>query len=163
MELKKEVQDKLNEQIVNEFHAGYLYLSMAAWFETKNLNGFSHWMKKQASEENEHAMKIFSYVNSRGGKVTLGQIDKPKSEWKSPLEAVEDALAHERKVTELINKLADLADKNNDKATRVMLNWFITEQVEEEEHSSEIVEMLKMVKDSTNGLMMLDHKLGSRK
>jgi len=156
------MMDALNKQINAELYSSYLYLAMAAYFESINLRGFAQWMSVQAKEEAGHAMKIYKYVIDRGGRVTLTEIAAPPKEWKSPLEAFSDVLKHERKVTGLINKLADQAANAKDHATSVFLNWFVSEQVEEEASAVEIVEKLKVVKDSAGSLLMLDHHLGKR-
>ena len=119
-------------------------------------------MRKQASEEIEHAMKIFNYINERGDKVVLTQIATPKEKWQSPLEAFTDAYKHEKKVTGLINKLVELASELKDHATYSFLQWYVDEQVEEEAQTSEIVEKLKMINDQTCGVFMMDKELGAR-
>lgn len=163
MVIKEKVAKAINKQINAELYSSYLYLSMAAHFQALNFTGFSHWLKLQAQEENGHAMKFFEYLIDRGAKVELTAIDAPKAAWKSHLAAFEDVYAHELKVTQLINDLLELAQSENDAASAAMLQWFVTEQVEEEANASAIVEKLKLIKDSTNGLLMLDHELGERK
>ncbi|MFW6040284.1 MAG: ferritin [Thermoplasmatota archaeon] len=160
--LKENIEEAINEQINAELYSAYLYLAMAADFAEKGLDGFKHWMRLQADEEVEHAMRFFDYLNSRGGRVKLSAVDKPKNEWESSIEAFEDAYEHEQKVTRMINDLADLAEKEKDRATLNMLQWFIDEQVEEEESAEEIVTKLRMIGDNVSGLMMLDSKLGER-
>lgn len=160
--LKQRMQDALNKQINAEFEASYLYLSMSAYFESINLPGFANWMKIQAQEELTHAMKIFRFVNDRGGRVILTAISKPETEWKTPLDAFEGALAHEQKVTGMIDNLVDIATEEKDHASRSMLNWFVDEQVEEEANASEIAEKLKLIGDKGQGLLMLDRDLASR-
>lgn len=160
--LKDNVEKALNKQINAELYSAYLYQAMAAYFEDKSLDGFAHWMDLQAEEEMEHARKIYDYVNERGGRVILEGIDKPKNEWESNLEVFEDSLAHEEKVTAMINDLVALADKENDYATHSFLQWFVDEQVEEEDTVGEIVDKLKLVGDSTQGLFMMDDKLAAR-
>ncbi|MFH0876309.1 MAG: ferritin [archaeon] len=162
MKLNEKMEKALNEQINKELFSEYLYLSMAAHFEGQALKGFSHWMKKQANEEHTHAMKLFDYMLERGGNIKLTAIDSPKAEWKTPLNAFEEAYAHEKFITESINKVVDAANENKDKATAVFLNWFVSEQVEEEANADEIVQKLKMVGPSTGGLFALDHQLGKR-
>ncbi len=159
---KQRMQDALNKQINAEFEASYLYLSMSAYFESINLPGFANWMKIQAQEELTHAMKIFRFVNERGGRVLLTAVAKPETEWKAPLNAFEDALAHEQKVTAMIDNLVDIAMEEKDHASRSMLNWFVDEQVEEEANASEIVEKLKLIGDKGHGLLMLDRDLATR-
>jgi ferritin len=158
----KKMQDALNEQINKEMYSSYLYLSMAAASEDWNLRGFANWLEKQAKEESEHAQKLYKHLVDRGGRVLLKAIDAPPTEWKTPLAMFEQVYAHEQKVTGMIHNLVALARGENDYASEVMLQWFVSEQVEEEANSSEIVERLKMIKDSVNGLMMLDHGLGAR-
>ncbi len=161
--LAKSVQDAINEQIKNELYSSYLYLSMAAHFESTNLSGFAHWMKIQATEEVKHAMKFFEYVFERGGKVTLKAIDQPPADFKSPLEIFKSAHKHEQKVTAMIHKLYELALKENDYPTQVMLQWFIKEQVEEEKNAEGIVEQLKMAGESSAALLMADRQFAARK
>ena len=152
----------LNEQINNELYSAYLYLAMSADFAAKNLTGFAKWMRLQANEEVEHAMKFFDYLNERGAKAILASIKTPKATWKSPLEAFTDAYKHEQKVTTMINNLVELATKLKDHATYSFLQWYVDEQVEEEAQTNEIVEKLKLVKDQICGMMFLDKELGSR-
>ncbi|HEY6951460.1 MAG TPA: ferritin [Bacteroidota bacterium] len=161
--LSKSVQDAINEQIKNELYSGYLYLAVAAHFESTNLPGFAHWMKIQATEEVKHAMKFFEYVNERGGKVTLKAIEQPPVDFKSPLDVFKMAHKHEQKVTGMIHKLYELALKENDYPSQVMLQWFIKEQVEEEKNAENIVEQLKMAGDSSAALLMADRQFAARK
>jgi ferritin len=160
--LSKVMQDAINEQLKNELYSAYLYLSMAAYSETANLPGFAHWMRLQSQEEVEHAMKFFDFVNDRGGHVVLQAIDQPPVEFASPLDVFEKTLEHERKVTAMIHQLYELAAKENDYATQVMLQWFIEEQVEEERNAEQIVETLRMIGDKPQALFMLDRQLGTR-
>jgi ferritin len=163
MEIKDRLTKAINKQINAEFYSSYLYLAMAAYFEAKNWLGFGHWMRLQAKEENAHAMKFYDYVLERGGEVGLGDIKATEENWKTPLEVFEAVYEHELKVTALINDLLKLARQETDTATESMLKWFIDEQIEEEAHAKQIVDKLKLIKDSTNGLFMLDHHLGERK
>ena len=158
----EKVQDAFNEQTNAELYSAYLYLSMAAQFEAMNLRGFASWMRQQAREEVGHAMKFFAHVNERGGRVTLTRIDTPPKEWPSPLAAFEDAYRHEQKVTGLIDKLVTLASAEGDNAGGIFLQWFVSEQVEEEASVDEVVQKLKAIKDSANGLLMLDEALAKR-
>lgn len=160
--LSKPVQDAMNEQIKNEMYSAYLYLSMAAHFESTNLPGFAHWMKIQATEEVKHAMKFFEYINERGGKVTLKAIDQPTTDFKAPLDIFKMAHKHEQKVTSMIHKLYELSLKENDYPSQVMLQWFIKEQVEEEKSAEGIVEQLKMAGDSSSALLMADRQFAAR-
>ena len=158
----KAMQDAMNEQINKELFSSYLYLSMAAYFEERNLPGFGHWMRLQEAEERVHAMKLYDYILERGGKVTLKGIDAPKTEWKSNLEVAEEVVAHEAKVTASIHALYELALKEKDYPSQVMLQWFITEQVEEEKNAAEIVANLKLIEERGTAVMMLDHRLAKR-
>lgn len=162
MNISEDMQNKLTKQVMNEFQASHLYLSMAAHFEKESLTGFATWMKKQAEEERTHALKIFDFILERGGNVHLDSIPAPKTEWKNPVEVFEDAHKHEVAVTGKIHELVEHAQKEKDHATSVFLQWFVTEQVEEEDTSSEIVDRLKMLGDSRSGLIMLDQELGKR-
>ncbi len=162
MVISKKMEEALNKQINAELYSAYLYLSMAAYFESTNLSGFAKWMELQAEEEKQHAMKLYHYVVERGGRVVLDAIQKPQSEWKSPLDVFEAVYAHEQHVTSLIYNLADIARSEKDYATEVMLHWFIKEQVEEESNASSILERIKMVKDSVNGILQYDKMLGKR-
>jgi len=160
--LNKKMNDAINAQINAEMYSSYLYLSMSAYFESINLKGFANWVRVQAQEEDFHAMKFFDYVLSRQGKVVLKAIDAPPTKWKSPLDAFEAVYAHEVKVTDLIHKLASLAQRENDYASSVLLQWYINEQVEEEESADNIVQQLKFVGDASSGLFMLDRELATR-
>ena len=159
--IKKTIEKALNNQINKEIYSSYLYLSMSANFEATNLPGFAHWMKNQAMEEMVHAMKMFKYVNERGGRVILETIDKPQVEWETPLAAFQHVYEHEQYVTSLINGLVDLAIEERDHATNQFLQWFVEEQVEEEDTANGLVQKLDLVKDGS-GLFMLDKELGAR-
>ncbi len=160
--LSKKLEEALNEQIKNENYSAYMYLAMAAQCEAANMKGFAHWLKAQAQEEFSHAMRIYDYVNERGGRVRLLAIDEPPFEYGTPLQMFEMVYEHEQKVTGLINALCDLARSENDYPTQTHLNWFVDEQVEEEASASEIVETLKMIGDKGHALVMLDRELGKR-
>lgn len=160
--ISQTMQEALNDQVKAEFYSGYLYLAMAAWFETQNLNGFANWMRVQTQEELAHGMIIYNYIGNRGGRVTLGAIDQPPADWASPRKVFEDAYAHEQLVTGRINKLVDLAIKESDHATNAFLQWFVTEQVEEELNASTIATQLRVAADSPNALFMLDRELAAR-
>lgn len=152
----------LNKHLNEELFSSYLYLSMSAYFESKNLKGFANWMKLQSQEEYEHAMKFFGYINQVGGSVTLAQINAPKTTWKNHMEVFQETLEHEKLITALINKLADLAVQEKDHATSNFLQWFVNEQVEEVATAEDIVNKLEMIGENKNGLFMLDRELGSR-
>jgi ferritin len=154
--------DAFNKQINAELYSSYLYLSMAAYFESKDLKGMAHWMTIQADEERAHAMRIFNWVNDRSGRVNLTQIDAPKAEWKSPLEAFENAYDHEVKITGMINELFTLVAIEKDGAGHDFLEWFCREQVEEEANAQLIVAQLKLAGDSGLGLYLVDQQLGQR-
>jgi ferritin len=156
------MQDAMNEQINKEFFSSYLYLSMAAYFEDKNLMGFAHWMRLQAEEEREHALKFYEFILDRGGRVQLKGIDAPATEWKSNLEVAEQVAEHEAKVTGSIHTLYELALQEKDYPTQAMLQWFITEQVEEEKNAAELVAKLRLIEERGTAVLMLDHRLSKR-
>jgi ferritin len=160
--LSKVVQDTINEQIKNELYSAYLYLSMSAYCEAANLPGCAHWMRVQSQEEVSHAMKFFEFVFDRGGRVVLQAIDQPPVDFKSPLDIFQQTLQHEQKVTAMINHIYELAVKENDYATQTFVQWFITEQVEEEKNASQILDQLKAIGDQPAALFMLDGYLGKR-
>ncbi len=159
--LSPNMEAAINEQIKWEFFSGYLYLSMAAYFADLGLPGFAKWMEAQYQEEVFHALKMYRYVLESGGKIRLQAMDQPEHQWKSPLDCFEFSLNHEKLVTRRINDLADLAQKEKDHATYIFLQWFISEQVEEEDSFSDVVGKLKLVGDG-GGLFMLDRDLGAR-
>ncbi len=161
--ISKEMEKTINEQIKFEFYSGYVYLAMAAYFDANDLPGFAAWFKAQSQEEYKHAMRFYDYVYERGGKVALEAIDKPKSDYKSLKDIIEMALHHEEAVTRLIYKMVELAREMKDYMTENMLAWFVAEQVEEEANMQTLLNRLERVKDSGNGLIMLDKELGKRK
>lgn len=161
--ITKAMQDAVNEQINKELFSSYLYLSMAAYFEARNLSGFGHWMRVQADEEREHAMKFYDFILNCGGTVTLKAIDAPKTQWSSSLEVAQEVAAHEAKVTASIYALYELAQQEKDYPAQVLLQWFISEQVEEEKNAAEIVADLKLIEDRGTAVLMLDKQLGKRK
>jgi len=158
----EKMQEALNKQLNAELYSSYLYLSMSAYFQSVNLGGFANWMRVQAQEELMHAMKFYDYVNERGGRVTLHAVEAPPFEWGSPLAAFEDVYRHEQRVTGMINKLVDLAVEARDHATNNFLQWFVSEQVEEEASADEVVQKLKLVGDDASGLFMIDRELAQR-
>jgi ferritin len=160
--LSKTMQDAINEQIQKEYHSSYLYLAMAAYCEASNLPGSAKWMRVQSQEELSHALKLFEHMVDRGGRVTLQAIPQPPAEYKSALDVFEKVLAHEQLVTASIHKLYALALKESDYPAQIMLQWFVTEQVEEEKSAGEVVEQLKAVGESKTSLMLLDRHLGKR-
>jgi ferritin len=160
--ISEKMEKALNDQINAELSSSYLYLSMAAYFEKENWNGFAAWMKAQSGEEYGHGMKFYKYVNDVDAKVTLGAIEKPKAEWSSPLQVFEEAHKHELYITDRINKLVALAIQENDYSTNLFLNYFVTEQVEEVSTVSQIVHKLKLLSDNKTSLFLLDRELGMR-
>ena len=160
--LKEKMLKALNEQINAEMYSSYLYLSMESYFQSVSLTGFAAWMRGQVQEELFHGMKMYDYVCERGGRVSLETIKKPDSSWKSPQVAFKQILKHEQLVTSLINNLVDLAMKERDHATLNFLQWFVAEQVEEEASVGEIVDKLKLIKDDTSGLFLLDAEMSKR-
>jgi len=160
--LSEKMQNALNDQLNAELYSAYLYLAMAAHFESVNLPGFANWMKIQTREELAHAMKFYDYINERGGNVALKAIAEPPAKWKSPPDAFQASLDHEKLVTQRINNLMDLAIEQKDHAARSFLNWFVDEQVEEETSVGQVIEKLKMVKDAPGAMFMLDRELSRR-
>jgi ferritin len=156
------MRNALNEQINAELYSSYLYLSMASYFKRLNLEGCARWMEVQALEEVTHAMKFFDFVNNRGGKVDLKAIEGPQTSWGSPLAAFEAVYEHETKVTRLIYNLADIAIEEKDHATGNMLQWFVTEQVEEESSADAIVQKLRLIGGDGGNLYLLDQELAQR-
>jgi len=160
--LSKAMQDAINQQINAELSSAYLYLSMSAYCAATNRVGSAHWMRVQFQEEQSHAMKLFDFINSRGGRVVLQALSQPPVEFGSPLEVLQKALEYEQKVSASINQLYGLATKENDYASVVMLQWFVNEQVEEEKTATAIVEQLKLIGNDGPALLILDRELGTR-
>ncbi len=160
--LSKKMQEAINVQINKELNSAYVYLGMVSYFEAEDFNGMAHWMTKQAGEEIEHAMKLFGYVNERGGKVTLPALEKVSVDYKNPLDVFQAGLEHEKSITKSIHELYELALAEKDYATQEMLHWFIEEQVEEESNFSHIVALLEKIGEQNGGLMILDGQLGKR-
>ena len=158
----QKTQDAFNEQLNMEFYSSYLYLSMSAYFESQHLTGMARWMRIQAQEEHGHAMKFFDYILSRNGNVVLAELGAPRTGWGSVLEAFEDSYKHECRVTGRLNDLTTLSIGEKDHAANVFLQWFVSEQVEEEATVLDIVEKLRMVKDDPAALFMMDQELGKR-
>lgn len=160
--ISPKIQDAINAQINAELWSGYLYLSMAMHFEAEGFAGIANWFKVQYQEEQAHATIFMNYLHSRGGRVVLKAIAEVPTNWASPLQAFADTLAHEEKVTALINNLYALAESEHDYATRGKLDWFVSEQVEEEETAKQLVDRLKMIEDNRLAVYMLDQELGAR-
>ena len=160
--ISKAMQDAINDQIQKELFSSYLYLSMAAYFENMNLPGFAKWMRVQEGEEREHGMKFYDFLVDRGGRVQLKAIEAPSTDWKSSMEVFKEVQAHEAKVTASINALYELALKEKDYPAQVLLQWYITEQVEEEKNAAEIIAMLELIDAKGTAVLMLDKQLGKR-
>lgn len=160
--LSKQIENALNEQINAELWSAYLYLSMSMDFQAKGFVGIANWYFVQFQEEQDHARIFMNYINSRDGKVVLAPIAGVKAEWNNPLDAFNDTLEHEKKVTGLINNLNRLAVEENDYATQQALQWFISEQVEEEENARGYIDTLKKIGDNGYGLYMFDKELAAR-
>lgn len=152
----------LNEQIKHEFYSSYLYLSMASYFENIPLDGFAKWFRKQAKEEHEHGMKIYNYLIDRNLHVDLQAIDKPPVKFKSIDEIFKLALEHEKKVTHLIHHLYELAFQERDHATHVFLQWFITEQVEEEKNATDNLDQIEFIGDDKGALFVIDQNFSKK-
>lgn len=160
--IKQEIQDAINDQIRQELYAAYLYLGMTTYFERRSLSGFGHWLRLQSREELGHAMRLVDFLIDRGGTVELGAIDAPGLDFDTPLEVMRAALAHEQKVTSSIEDLYGLAVEHRDYPAQVLMQWFVTEQVEEEKSAGEIVDQLELAADSPSALLVLDGRLGER-
>lgn len=158
----KTVEAAVNEQIGMEFFSAYLYLSMSAAFERKSLGGFAHWMRMQYEEELVHATKMFDFMIDNDGTVVLPAIAKPAPEFGTPLEIAKEALAHEKQITASIIRLYELAVKENDYPTQIIMQWFISEQTEEEKNVGDIVAHLELVGDDGPALLLMDNQLASR-
>lgn len=161
--LTKKLQDALNEQINKEFFSEYMYLSMSAYLESIEMEGFANYFNVQAQEEHFHAMKMFNFVHDKGGRVILKPLGEPKAKFKSVLEVIEEALEHERYITKSINELMDTAIKENDHSVKSFLDWYVDEQVEEEATMSKLIAKLKMINGEGLGLLTIDNELSSRK
>lgn len=160
--LTDKMEKALNAQVNWELYSSYFYLSMSAYFESVSLSGCANWMRAQAQEELFHAIKIYDYINERGGRAIMAAIDQPPSEWDSPLAVFEEVLTHEQKVTGLINDLVNLALDERDHATNIFLQWFVSEQVEEEASAGAVVDKFKLIGDDKSGLFAIDQELGTR-
>lgn len=160
--INRKIEDAINAQINAELWSAYLYLSMAMQFEANGNAGIANWFRIQFKEEQAHAEIFINYLVSRGGRVLLKPIDAVPTEWASPLDAYEATLAHEEKVTSLINNLYALAEAEHDYATRGKLDWFVAEQVEEEETAKGLIDRLRLIGDNGLALYMLDQELAQR-
>ena len=160
--MNEKLQQAFNDQINKELYSEYLYMSMFAYFDRMNLQGFKNWMNVQMQEEHAHAMGMFNYVHERGGKVVLQAIEQPQTDWESPVALFEHVLEHEKFVTSRINALMDVAEEVKDRAAVSFLDWYLKEQVEEEANVSNVLKTLKMVCDDKNCLYMFDKELATR-
>ncbi len=160
--MNKKIEEAINAQINAELWSAYLYLSMAANFHAEGFGGIANWFEVQFKEEQDHATILYNYLISRGGRVELKAIDAVPTSWDSPLDAFESTLEHEKEVTKMINDINALAMKENDYATQNRMQWFIDEQVEEEDSARKLIDSLKMIKDNGFGLYMFDKELAAR-
>ncbi|MDP4183209.1 MAG: ferritin [Bacillota bacterium] len=160
--ISERMQQKLNEQIQKEFFSAYLYLSMETYFTSQNLSGFANFFRVQAQEERDHAMMFFNYVTHVGGKVKLGQIDEPKSDFESIEEVIRMSLEHEQFVTKSIYSIVDLALEEKDHKTNAFLQWFVTEQAEEESTAESNLNKVKLIGNDGRGILMLDAEMAQR-
>jgi ferritin len=160
--INQRIKDLMNQQIKHEFESFYIYLSMAAYFQTVNLDGMAHWMRCQAHEEMTHGMKFFDYIHNRGGRVELLDIKQLQGHWNSPTEAWESVYQHEVFITAKIGALMRAVREENEYTAEPLLSWFINEQVQEEADAQKIFEQVKPVNDSKEGLLLLDRELATR-
>jgi ferritin len=160
--IKEKILKALNKQINEELYSSYAYLAMSTHFTSASLDGFAHWYRLQSQEEYGHAMKILDYINERGGKVTLLKVDPPKAGWKTPIEVFKETYNQEVAVSKSINGIVELSLAEKDYATNNFMQWFVSEQVEEESTASRLLDRMKLIGDNKNGLLMLDKELGMR-
>ncbi|MCX8131105.1 MAG: ferritin [Clostridia bacterium] len=160
--ISAKIEKLLNEQVVKEFYSAYLYLSIEAYFTSLNLNGFANWFRIQAQEERDHAIMFFNYIHRVGGKVSLGKIDAPKVDFSSLEEALRDTLEHEQFVTKSIYSIVDMAIEEKDHKTNSFLQWFVNEQVEEEENADANLKKVQLVGNDGKGILMLDAEMAQR-
>ncbi len=160
--MNKKVLSALNDQVGFEYDSAYLYLSMTAWLHNEGWDGMAHWVRKQYSEEIVHAEKIFDYIVSRNGKISIASLEKPKGSWNAPLDLFKEVLKHEEAVTARIHALVKLSIESADYATQSFLTWFVDEQVEEEAQATKVVSLLEKIGSSTGSLLMIDKQLGKR-
>lgn len=160
--MSPKLEAALNDQIRKEFTSSHLYLAMSAWLEANHLPGMARWMAVQSEEERQHGLKILKFLQDRGARVRLQAVEAPPDSWKSPLDVFRKTRQHEREVTESIHRLYELASRESDPAAQVMLQWFVTEQVEEEKTVEEILGLFERIEAREAPLLMLDHQLGGR-
>lgn len=162
MMISETLNEALQDQLNFELESAYLYFAMGAYMDSLSLTGFSHWMKMQAQEEVQHAVKIYNYLNDRGARVKMLPLPAPKNDYTNVLEVFEAALGHEKKLSSKLNVLADAALKERDNTTYSFLEWFLTEQVEEVSMITTICDKLRLIGDNGHGLLMLNNELGGR-
>jgi ferritin len=160
--LKNKIVAAINEQINREMYSAYLYMSMSSYSNTIGLKGFANWFMVQYHEEMLHAMKLYEYIQRQGGQVHLKTLEEPPTEFESPMDMFTKTLTHEQFITKSINDLMDLAIAEKDHASQIFLQWYVNEQVEEEENDNDIILQLKIIKDDPHALLMLDRELGGR-
>ena len=160
--INQKMEQAINDQIQKELYSSYLYLAMSTYSESQNLKGFAHWLKLQHDEEKEHAMKLVDYLLERGGKVAFQALEAPPTEFGTPVEVFEQVLAHELYITASIHKLYELAVAEKDIAAQIFLQWFVTEQVEEEANVTEVLEKLKVIGENSNGIFYMDSAMAKR-
>ena len=160
--ISKKMQKAFSKQFNAEIYSAYLYLSMSSYFQSIDLPGFANWMRVQEQEERFHAMKFYDYIIARDGEVALTAIEAPPAKWKDTLDVIQSTLVHEQKVTSMINDLVYLAREEKDNASEIFLQWYVSEQVEEEDNVNKILGQLKIIKDAPQALFMLDRELGQR-
>ena len=160
--ISEKMTQALNEQVNREMYSAYLYMSMSAHCNQVGLKGFANWFMVQYHEEMLHAMKFYEYIQRQGAEVKLAAIQAPPTTFESPLDMFTKTLAHEQFITQSINELIELAISEKDHASQIFLEWYVTEQVEEEENDNDMIAQLKWIKDNPQGLMMLDRELAGR-
>ena len=160
--MNEKIEKMINDQMNFEFYSAYIYMAMAAYCDSIDLQGFAHWLKVQVQEEMYHAFKMYNYLLDRNGRPFFQQVEAPNKEWKSVKDVFENALKHEKIVTDRINKIMTAAMQESDHATMSFYNWFVTEQVEEEKNPDMIIKKLNLINNSTDGLFMLDKELSAR-
>lgn len=160
--ISDKLQNAINKQIVLEYFSANLYLNMAGYFSQLGLSGFEHWMRTQYNEELIHMMKFFNYLLDRGGKAEIGALGKPATEWESPIAVLEDTYQHEQLITRSINELMSIANEIKDYAAVSFLQWYVDEQVEEEDNTSRIYSQLKLIENDKSALFFLDKELSAR-
>ncbi len=160
--LTEDLRDLCNDQITNELYASHLYLSMAAYFDDRDLPGCAAWMRAQSDEERDHAMRFYDHLVEREGRIELEGLDAPETSWESPQAVFEEALAHEERVTGQIYEIYAAAEKNGDYALKVFLDWFVEEQVEEERTAKQILHLFRAMGDDPGAVYEIDRRLAER-